>query len=316
MTFEWSIFAAIGVLIIIGVLLTPKVSARVRFWQMETAKVQKGGYVPPAPHLIHALIMRSFCVLFGFLEVGPIKIIGKDRLPKKGAMIIAPFHTDAGDAPIVSHLLGTRPIFYLIRTTEVQGWRGYICAATGAIAVDEETQEGRSKAFKAAINALAGGGPDVCMVIFPQGELVPDQVVRRHEFKSGTMAIAKIAARKRKEPIWIVPVGMHYKTDPSMATLFQKSIEKLGFSKFRNLFGHKNYGAVAVVGKPFRVLPHAADLEEVARGLTLLDDAEQATDMYVQRLLILQREAKKRAEKRLKMKNVKSAKAEKLEEKE
>ncbi len=274
--------------------LGQKAIQRVRFWQDETKKVQAGGYVPPRPNFIHALLMRSFCICFGFIEVGPIKIIGKERMPKKGPTIIAPFHMDAGDASIVSHLLGIRPMYYLIRTTEVQGWRGYMAAATGAIAVDEETQEGRSKAFKAAINALANGGPNVCMVIFPQGQLVPDQVVRRLDFKSGTMAIAKIAARKRKEPIWIVPVGTYYKTDPQNSTMFQRLIESMGFSKFRNLFAQKNYGAVAIVGKPFKVSHQAANLDDVLKGITLADDAEKATDMYVERLRILQKAVRKR----------------------
>ena len=184
---------------------------------------------------------------------------------------------------------------YLIRTTEVLGWRGYLCAMTGAIAVDEETQEGRSKAFKATIEALSKGGPNACMVIFPQGELVPDEVVRRNDFKSGTMAIARIASRKKKEPIWIVPVGIHYKTDPSQATNFQRLVERLGFKKFRNLFGHKNYGAYAVVGRPFQVTPKVKDLGQLSRVHTLDDDAEKATDTYVERLRILQKAAAKRS---------------------
>ncbi|MBX9669814.1 MAG: hypothetical protein K2X93_19475 [Candidatus Obscuribacterales bacterium] len=160
--------------------------------------------------------------------------------------------------------------------------------------MDEESQEGRSKALKAAIRALCEGGPDVCMIIFPQGQLTPDEQVRRSDFKSGTMAIAKLAARKRKEPIWIVPVGMHYKTDPRGSTLFQKTLQGLGFARFRNWFGQQNYGAYAVVGKPFKVSPKAADLDEVMRGLTLEDEADRATDTYVKRLRILQKAARKR----------------------
>ena len=60
-------------------------------------------------------------------------------------------------------------MYYLIRTTEVVGVRGWIGTMTGAIAVDEESQEGRSKAFKAAVSALQGGGKNACLVIFPQG---------------------------------------------------------------------------------------------------------------------------------------------------
>lgn len=93
---------------------------------------------------------------------------------------------------------------------------------------------------------------------------------------------------------------MHYRTEAHEATLFHKWINALGYKKFRNLFGHQNYGAYAVVGKPFKVAPKAADLEEVQKGLVLADDADKATDTYVQRLQILQKAAKfKSAERRM-----------------
>ena len=258
--------------------------------------------MPPAPYFLTALLMRFLCIILGFFEVGPIRILGRHRLPRKGPTIIAPFHIDAGDGSIISSLLGVKPMYYLIRTTEVVGFRGWLGTLTGAIAVDEETQEGRSKAFKAAISALSNGGPNVCMVIFPQGQLVPDQEVRRTDFKSGTMAIAKLAARKRKEPIWIVPIGMHYRKDKSQSTMFQKIVQGLGFKHFRNHFGTQNYGAFAVVGRPFKVTPKTADLEEITRGLSLDDDADKATDAYVRRLMVLQKAAKNRSETRRKMK--------------
>ncbi len=271
------------------------IEGRIQFWAAEVTKVRAGGYVPPAPYILKSLLCRFVCFILGFLEVGPIKIVGKERMPAHGPRIIAPFHIDAGDASIVSALIGITPMYYLIRTTEVLGYRGWIATMTGAIAVDEESQEGRTRAFKAAVSALSSGGENTQLVIFPQGQLVPDQITRRHEFKSGTMAIAKICARRRKEPIWIVPVGVHYKTDPAESTYFQKVVQALGFKKFRNLFGHQNYGAFAVVGRPFKVTPKTADIEEINRGLVLEDDAEKATDMYVKRLALLQRSARKQS---------------------
>lgn len=264
----------------------------VTFWRPHVHMCRSGGYVPPTPSYLTARLMRILCIVLGFLEVGPIVIRGRNRLPQTGPMILAPFHVDAGDASIISALLGVRPMYYLIRTTEVQGWRGWVAAMTGAIAVDEEDQEARTRAFKATIAALATGGPDVCMVIFPQGQLTPDQEVRRADFKSGTMLIAKMAARKRKEPIWIVPIGLYYRVDPKDSTLFQKIVQDLGLKNFRNLFGHQNYGASAVVGRPFKVTPRTADLDEIACGLSLVDDADKATDMYVQRLQVLQKAAR------------------------
>lgn len=291
------IFTAISAISIVTAVVCA-IQVRIKYWTPHVEKVREGGYVPPQPSIYTALLMRVFCMALGFIEVGPIKIIGRNRLPESGPTIIAPFHVDAGDGSIISALLGVKKMYYLIRTTEVSGLRGWLATLTGAIAVDEESQEGRSRAFKAAIAGLVNGGPDACMLIFPQGQLVPDQEVRRSDFKSGTMAIAKLAARKRKEPIWIVPIGMHYRTNAHESTLFQKLVQGLGFKKFRNLFGQQNYGAYAIVGRPFRVTPKSADLEEIARGLTLHDDADKATDTYVQRMMILQKAAKKRSQNR------------------
>lgn len=294
------IVIAVSTLVVVtAICLARLASARIRFWAPEVTKVQAGGYVPPAPYFLTALLMRFFCILLGFLEVGPIKVFGKRRLPESGPIIIAPFHIDAGDASIISALLGVRPMYYLIRTTEVQGWRGWMATMTGAIAVDEETQDGRTRAFKATVAALVEGGPNATMIIFPQGQLIPDEEVRRDDFKSGTMLIAKMVARKRKEPVWIVPIGLHYRTDPREATMFQRWVQKLGFKKFRNLFGHQNYGAYAVVGKPFKVTPKTADLDEIAKGLSAADDADKATDMYVSRLKLLQKAARRNSERRL-----------------
>jgi 1-acyl-sn-glycerol-3-phosphate acyltransferase len=290
-----NITVTVAILLVLGLVVARVVAMRKAFWAPHVVKVREGGYVSPPPYILTELLMRSFCILLGFFEVGPIRIVGRHRLPKSGPMIIAPVHIDAGDASIVSALLGIRPMYYLIRTTEVQGWRGWIATMTGAIAVDEESQEGRTKAFKATISALNNGGPNACMIIFPQGQLVPDQEIRRDDFKSGTMLIAKMVARKRKEPVWIVPIGVHYRIDPNESTLFQKCVQGLGFKKFRSLFGQQNYGAFAVVGKPFKVTPKTADLEEVAKGLSLVDDADKATDAYVKRLEILQKAARHKA---------------------
>lgn len=287
-----------AIIAVLGILLTKLIRARIAFWSPEVIKVREGGYASPPPYILTELLMRSFCILLGFLEVGPIKILGRHRLPKSGPIIVAPIHIDAGDASIVSSLLGIRSMYYLIRTTEVQGWRGWLATMTGAIAVDEESQEGRTKAFKTTIATLSNGGPNACIIIFPQGQLVPDEEIRRADFKSGTMLIAKLVARKRKEPVWIVPIGVHYITDPKDATLFQRCVQKLGVKKFRNMFGQQNYGACAVVGKPFKVTPKTADLEEVMKGLSLVDDADKATDAYVQRLQILQKTARHQARER------------------
>lgn len=81
----------------------------------------------------------------------------------------------------------------------------------------------------------------------------------------------------------------------SIADLYRQLIQSLGLKRFRNFFGHQNYGAYAIVGRPFKVMPKTADLADVLKGLSADDDADKATDMYVERLQILQKAAKRKS---------------------
>ncbi|MBX9669813.1 MAG: hypothetical protein K2X93_19470 [Candidatus Obscuribacterales bacterium] len=104
--------------------------ARAQYWAPHVALVREGGYVPPQPSIMTALLMRAVCILLGFLEVGPIRISGRNRVPEHGPMIIAPFHIDTGDGSIISAMLGIKPMYYMIRTTEVVGLRGWMATLT------------------------------------------------------------------------------------------------------------------------------------------------------------------------------------------
>lgn len=252
-------------------------------------QVQAGGFVPPKFGLLGKTVMFLFCSIFGFSEVGPTTVLGRNRIPTSGIRIIAPFHAGPGDGAVVYWATLIPFFWYLIRTTEVRGWRGWIATLTGAIAVEEESERGRSAGFKATISALVNDSSDACLLIFPQGKIVEDEVVRRTDFEAGLIGLAQIVAKKKKAPVWIIPVGVHYKRDPKRATMLHKMLSRLGIKKFRNLFGRQNYGAVAVIGRPIAVTPQPAGTADLARGICLPADRNAALECYVTRLARIQK---------------------------
>lgn len=131
--------------------------------------------------------------------------------------------------------------------------------------------------------SLSGGDP--ALAIAPQGALLPDNVLRKEEFRAGAVRVARAAAAASGEPVLIVPVAIYYKRDlkdrhwthrflkrfrslfPSMRNprhfdpLFKLSTEgldkdkraELELAQARAIEAYKNscapiYGGVAVVG--------------------------------------------------------------------
>jgi hypothetical protein len=179
----------------------------------------------------------------------------------------------------------------MIRTTEMYDWRGWMGARTGALAICEETDSGRSSGFKASLEAITKKDGPRFTVVFGQGELVQSEQIVREGFKEGFYALARLGSKKLKQPVYVIPMALHYKRDPRSQTLFQRMTLWLGFQHFRNLFGYRNFGGVAVIGRPFIVDANAGNAASDPRILP--KDSKVALDLFVGRIKILQRVALK-----------------------
>jgi hypothetical protein len=181
----------------------------------------------------------------------------------------------------------------MIRTTEMNGWRGWVGARTGALAIEEESDRGRSAGFKAAVEAVVRAEGPRFTIVFAQGELVQTEHIKRATFKEGFYGLARIASKKLKQPIYVQEMVIHYKRDPKHSTLFQRISRWLGFEHFRNLFGYRNYGGVAVIGRPMIVDSNGLIPTEDPRLLP--KDSTRALDIAVGRMRVLQKVALKLA---------------------
>src|SRR6184192_1359466 len=198
---------------------------RIKFWVKEGAKLQISGYLPPKPSWIATTFYTALCRLVAFVFIGPVKVIGRKNGKYNGRLLIASNHQYQFDFSMVSSAVPVG-MHYMTVTSELKGLRGVLGAWTGAFGVDPTVSGGAEAAVNASITILVRD-PRSRMLIFPQGKLVKDNVLRAEEFKTGAVRIAAQAAAKiDRQPLAILPMGVVYKRDPKDATLVHRLLRK------------------------------------------------------------------------------------------
>ena len=141
-----------------------------------------------------------------------------------------------------------------------------------------------------AVWMLLMPGGDASLAVAPQGALMPDNVLKREEFRAGCVRIARAAAEATGEPVHMVPMGIRFKRDPKDAhwthrflkgtrslflglrnprhwdPLFKLNLDELDATRRAEVEAHRKsalaayysshitiYGGVVVVGKPIDV---------------------------------------------------------------
>ncbi len=139
-------------------------------------------------------IIRALDVLFISFWNRP-KIKGKENIPKKGGVIIAPNHTSNWDPLLLSYST-RRSLYYLAKAelfnTHIKKW---FFTSTGNIKI--ERGKGDSKALKNALEALKEGK---CVVIFPEGTFFMGP-----ELGKGHTGVARLALGAR---VPVIPAGI------------------------------------------------------------------------------------------------------------
>jgi 1-acyl-sn-glycerol-3-phosphate acyltransferase len=254
--------------------------ARISFWKAQGVKVLEPGYVPPLPGWFARFMRMTLGKLFVFLYIGRLRIYGKQHLKYSGRLIATPNHQTERDAVLMTFLMGMRHTRYFIAKTQSEGFRAPLIAWTGGITVEHATRRGPLLALMAAIGALQKEqGTD--FIIFPQGKLVKDNVLKRAEFFSGVTVMGEKVAPDSEKTLAYLPIAIWYDRDPRHATLLHRTVRCFGLKNFRNFFGEVVYGAVVFVGEPIPVNCLPADREKAMDALfeqicTLSARAEQA----------------------------------------
>jgi 1-acyl-sn-glycerol-3-phosphate acyltransferase len=270
------VWAALGLAVACLVLY---VARRYSFWKGEARKLLEGGYLPAPPTFLARLFFKLATRLIVFLVVGPVKVVGKRNARYDGRLLIAPNHTFQMDFAVTRTAL---PCHYtqIAKQAEVKGPRAIFAAWVGTIAAKVEggtAKPGQGAAVvKAAANYLASRKL-TRLLLFPQGKLVYDNVLRPEDFRTGAARTMSMAVEQLGdgEAVALLPAAIHYRRDPKDASHFQRFVGAIarvisplrGFRTWvdvtRNADGTKtvtkfrNYGAVVVIGEPipFSLLP-------------------------------------------------------------
>ncbi|MDR7899149.1 lysophospholipid acyltransferase family protein [Thermosynechococcus sp. JY1334] len=140
--------------------------------------------------------------LFLPLYFSRITIVGREQLPKEGHFLLAPKHCSRWD-PVILPLVWPYPLRFMTNAIEFGGVQGWFIRRLGAFAVD--LRHPQPSSLRHVLEILNAGQP---LVIFPEGGIVPDQVVR--PLKPGLARLVLQADR----PLPIFPVGIAYDPQP------------------------------------------------------------------------------------------------------
>ncbi|HEY9713733.1 MAG TPA: hypothetical protein V6C72_09695 [Chroococcales cyanobacterium] len=259
---------------------------RLIFWTREGKKLQKSGYIPPAPTIIGRVSYGLLCKFFARLLLGPIQVIGKENASGRGRTAILPNHQHIADFAVVRAALpyGYRQIG---AAKEVKGIRAPFAAYFGTFAVPVmggKSNQGHGAAL-AAIQACARVLIQrlAKLLMFPQGKLVFDNVLRAEDFRTGCMRALGLAAEEvGRENLFIQPMAINYWKPTGNESLLRRLYFR-AWSKFGAAAGSKpRVGATVVLGKlipfsDFPTNPHEAIQVYREHLQTLLDQAIEAT---------------------------------------
>lgn len=222
---------------------------KLTYWYKEGQNLRTPGHLTQ-PVTLSARFCRAAILKFlSRIYVGKIVINGREKIASKSRQIIVPNHQTEKDTLLMGDLLGVSNYRYMIAKYQTEGHRAAVAAWTGAIIVDFKSREGGSIALKTSKRILEKPDEqDTDFLIFPQGNLHPDNEIIREQFRPGAALLALHAASLGQD-ISILPVGINYMRDQKSMTRFQKILSFLGLADIRRFIGDLTYGATLNVGE-------------------------------------------------------------------
>lgn len=160
-----------------------------------------------SPWLIKLVYPLATKLVFPFF-FKKMEIIGKENVPKTGAVIIAPTHRSRWDALVVSYATGKlvsgRNPHFMVSANEMKGIQGWFIKRLGGFEVN--TERPGMDSLRHSFDLLSQGE---MVVIFPEGN-----IYRTDEVQNLKRGIAKIALEvetaKPEVEIKILPVTIKY----------------------------------------------------------------------------------------------------------
>jgi 1-acyl-sn-glycerol-3-phosphate acyltransferase len=195
------------------------------------------GFIP-TEHLGFQRFVKVMSRLWTWIQVGEVRVVGRENLTAAGRLMYCPNHSAMLDAIVLYPLmpLGTRFMSAREEMRGMGGLKAILMGAAGAYPVDRS--RGRT-VIPASIDLLVKGKR---VTLFPEGKISPTGEYL--EFKKGAawIAIGACDALGHKEKVGIVPIHICYGTrDVESAT---------DFTKMRLRWRH---GVTITIGEPVYV---------------------------------------------------------------
>ncbi len=137
---------------------------------------------------------------------GPIRVLHPERLPRQGAVLLAPTHRARWDALLLPHAAGRRvsgrDCRFMVTIDEMKGLQGWFLQRLGCFAVDQ----GRPtlSSLRYAVDLLRAGEQ---LVVFPEGMICRDD--GPINLQQGLARLALLAIGQGVS-VPVVPVGIAY----------------------------------------------------------------------------------------------------------
>ena len=151
-----------------------------------------------------AMVVTQDLALRAFFS--SVTVLGRDRLPLSGPVLLAPTHRARWDALLLPHAAGRRvagrDCRFRVAVDEMVGLQGWFLHRLGCFPVDQGRPTTAS--LRLAIDLLAGGQQ---LVVFPEGRIQrTDGPIHLHQ---GLARLSQIA-EGQGVPVAVVPVGIAY----------------------------------------------------------------------------------------------------------
>lgn len=258
---------------------------RVHFWVREGKRMQTAGYLPPEPSWFGRTFYTVVCKIGARIACGPITVIGRENADYDGRLAVVPNHQHGLDFAVIRVAMPWpyRQIGALKEAARFPGM-ATLSAWIGTFTVP--VQGGKAgTGGQAAIAACARYLTRrlAKLLIFPQGKLVFDNVLRSTDFRTGAvraLQAAQLMITDGDVPAFL-PVAIYYHPSTSATNMFRRGINWL----WRKLLSGYNSGpvcgATVVIGKPIPISDLPTDIRQATEVLRvkiqeLLDQATLA----------------------------------------
>jgi len=250
-----------------GIAVVCYIASRVRFWTIEGRKMQTAGYLPPPPSWWGRTFYLLFCRAMTRFACGPVTVIGKENAQFSGRLAIAPNHQHGLDFLVirVAMAFAYRQIGALKEVVRFP-FLPALAAWIGTFTVP--VQEGKAKqGGQAAIDACArylAQSRFSKLLIFLQGKLVFDNVLRPKEFRTGAVRALQAAAMMidNGEPLAFLPVAIYYHPATGKESLGRRAVNWLWRTALSGYASGPVCGATIVIGKPILLSDLPLDIRE------------------------------------------------------